>query len=75
MNKLTFMACVLLSVGLALAISQVLLSLPAGTTHAPAEQALREAMQHCGKAEVVWQASLTNEPGVVWFSAKCEVVK
>ncbi len=46
-----------------------------GRAGTPAEQAMREAIQHCGKAAVVWQASSTNEPGVIWFSAKCEVQK
>lgn len=46
-----------------------------GRASTPAERALREAMEHCGKARVVWQASSTNELGIIWFSAKCEVQK
>lgn len=39
----------------------------------PAVQALRETMRDCGAGRVTWQASRTNEPGVAWYSMRCEV--
>lgn len=39
----------------------------------PAVQALRDAVSDCGKGRVLWQSSRTNEPGVVWYTMRCEV--
>lgn len=38
-----------------------------------AAQALQQSLRSCGKSPATWQASTTNEPGVVWFSMRCEV--
>lgn len=39
----------------------------------PAVQALRDTMRDCGTGRVTWQASRTNEPGVAWYTMRCEV--
>jgi hypothetical protein len=39
----------------------------------PAVRAMKDSISDCGNGKVMWQASRTNEPGVVWFTMRCEV--